>query len=97
LSAGAALFTFLAWRLYITPWPTALLIAAAAGTWSFFTPARSARALGSRSTRADSSSHPSFSAHATEESGLRLFKYFDLGVVAVDPQMGEGTISGLFN
>ena len=59
--------------------------------------AGSARALRARTARTNSCSHASFAANSTEESGLGLLNHFDFGVVAVDAQVGEGTVRRLFD
>jgi hypothetical protein len=55
------------------------------------------RTLGSRSARANTSSHSSFTSNATEQSRLGLFDDFDFSVIAMYAEVGECSIGRLFN
>jgi hypothetical protein len=67
------------------------------GAWSFLADAGAARTLGSRAARADSSAHTRLATDTAEQTGLGLFNDFDFRVIAVYAQVGEGSVSRLFD
>jgi hypothetical protein len=73
------------------------VVSRAAGSRSLFTSAGSTRALRTRTAWTNARTHAGFTADSTKQAGLRLFDYFDLRVVAVHTQMGEGSVSRLFD
>jgi hypothetical protein len=64
---------------------------------SFFAGTCSTRTLRSWTARANARAHSSFSSDTTKKARLGLFNYFDLRVVAVYTQVGEGSVGRLFD
>jgi hypothetical protein len=73
------------------------VVTRASSSGSLFASTGSARALRTGTARANARAHTGFTADTAKEAGLRLFDYFDLRVIAVHTQVGEGSVGRLFD
>jgi hypothetical protein len=96
LTTGSALLAFSSWFGFGLR-RSRPISSRGTGARALFAATGTARALGSWSTRTNTRSHPRLAADAAEETGLGLFNNFDLRVVAVDAQVGEGSVRCFFD
>jgi hypothetical protein len=96
LTTGGGLFA-VASRFSLSPRSSRPVVSRAARSWSLFASTSSTRALRTWTARANTRTHAGFTADSTEEARFRFFDYFDLRVVAVHTQVGEGSVGRLFD
>jgi hypothetical protein len=73
------------------------IVSRASSSRALFASTGSARALRTGTARAYARTHAGFTADPAKEASLRLFDNFDLRVVTVHAQVGEGAVGRLFD